>query len=404
MDEPEFMRHIIDAIDDRIANPQDLQVSDTPVPRQRHRSRFSAVSPADNSDSLPRFPSGVCDDDEAERVANRAFRGNGKQPPAKKRRVDRGDNAESGSSSDGKKPMKTSRFFDDSARGVGMNIIDFMDGEDKMEKMMQYRMVESKKMDLLRADVLEPDDNEKEIVERLVDEVRPVGALVLARAVIPPVFTTAEDREHEHAAVRESKCYLCTISEANMPDYIADKQRNTETRYSAYSRMMVNDLKYCGTKMEVELMQINADIFNGEIRRLASLGKKNCHPVTVSEVNEHLNRHDFSNPKREVVQSMIEAQNLRDKYKRVIEGITADGSHILRAAHTKLYVTAAREYHYFSREYRRICDEVNVNILGEEPITGRPLHGSGHGGGGNNGSRHLALRNITGASMPKTMK
>lgn len=403
MADPDFMRHIIDAIDDRIVNPQDPEVSDTPIPRQRHKSRFTIASPVDDDDeSLPRFPPGLCDDDdEAEKLANRAFRVNGKPPPAKKRRVERGRNASSGSSSDGKKPMKTSHFFDDDDN-TGVNMIDFMDGEDKMEKMMQYKTVTSRKMDLLRGDVLKPSEEEKEIIEQLVDEVRPTGALVLAKAVLPPVFTTAEDREHEHPAVRDSKCYLCSISEADMPDYVGDRQRDADTRYSAYSRVKLNDVKFCGTKLEIELMQINADIFNNEIRRLANLGKKNCQPVTVAEMNEHFNNHDLSNPKRPLVKAMIETKNLRDRYAKAIEGVTSDGSHVLRAAHSKLYAMFEREYNGYHREFLKRCEYVNINILGEDPITGRPLHGSGRGG--NNESRHLAMKNITGASMPKTLK
>jgi len=316
------------------------------------------------------------------------------------------------------KKRKTSPYFqeadphrdDDVFEGDGPPIIDVFDEEDRFKKMIQYRPVHSKNIKFLCGETLNPDPDEKRRVDAMLESVRPVGGAGagMGRTTIPPLFTTLENRTHEHRVVSENECFLCVISEANVPDFIADRQSagTRDVRYSAYAQMMFNDLKRCGTVKEPQLMQENTDIFNQEMARLAAAGKANCQSTTVSVMNHHLELHDRTNPKRPVLKAMLKAKYIADQHFDAIEGITTDGTNarVLRQTYTKLYFAAEDKYLSYCNKFAAVCSYVNIYMLGETPLTGKPLHAimggtAGKTGGGEGASRHMALKKLAGNKM-----
>jgi hypothetical protein len=374
-------------------------------------------------DDLPKFPTGMCANEAA------PYREGSDSDRHDAARICHAFNIpedhqqdESDSQDRPKKRRKTSPFFGQgpvpvhTAMSEDMEgnddeppIIDIFDEEDRFKKIVQYRPMQSKNVKKMCGETLYPDPVEKQRIEAMVDSVRPVagaGAAALGRTSIPPLFTTLENRAHEHHIVGKNKCYLCAISESNVPDFIADRQSSAtrDVRYSAYAQMTFNDLKRCGIAEEPQLMQENADIFNQEIARLAAAGKPNCHPVTVAEMNKHLDDHDHTNPKRPVLKAMLKAKYLVDRHFAAIEGVTTDGTNaqVLRQAYTRLYFTAQKEYLSCCNRFAAVCSYVNIYMLGETPLTGKPLHALMGGTGkaaasGGNDSRHMALKKLTGS-------
>jgi hypothetical protein len=170
--------------------------------------------------------------------------------------------------------------------------------------------------------------------------------------------------------------------------------------------MMWNDLKYCGTKTEVQLMQENTNIFNQEMARLCSAGKPHCESVTVEMMNKHLDEHDHTNPKRPLLKAMIRAKGLVTDYHAALAGITTDGTNtrVLRDRYTRMYLYAQGAYLNIAKQFHATCSYVNIHMLNETPLTGKPLHAIGGGASGNGAaaapqSRHMALKKMTGTKM-----
>ena len=306
-----------------------------------------------------------------------------------------------------RKKRKTSPYFEQAEPSEDNNpdLIDIVDEGDRFKKIVQYKPIHPKAIKLLCGETINPDPLEKECVDAMLASVRPPpgSGVGMGRTTIPPLFTTLENRQHENITVKKSKCFLCEISEANIPDFIADRQASgtRDIRYSAYAQMTWNDLKYCGTKEEPELMQENTDIFNQEMARLAAAGKANCKAVTTDIMNYHLDMHDLTNPKRPVLKAMLEAKYLAKLHFDAIEGMTTDGTRVLRQTHTRLYFAARREHIAYANKFAAVCSYVNMYMLGEAHLTGKPLNAIAGAApkGGAGDSRHMAIRKMAGTKM-----
>ena len=253
---------------------------------------------------------------------------------------------------------------------------DAVDREDMFRKVVNYSAVMSRKVDFLSGETVQEDEEEK----RMLMEIAASGV---------KYDFTGINQSHANAAVRNNPCSLCHMITHELKD--ADPE-------SAFLAAKIADLKMCGWASEPAVIQAVSNIYNDKEQENAIRMGREPVFVTSVEVRDHFYYHDNSNIKRAIVLDSVRSAHLARCLFEASVGVTADGQRVVRGGVISQYQAVASRANGLSADFLHRSMFVNMNMFGEEPLTGEPnlRRGKVDGGGGKQQKRFAGVSTVSG--------
>ena len=229
---------------------------------------------------------------------------------------------------------------------------DRLDADAALDRTMRIRPLQSHRVDALISRSITDETPE----QRAAEHAR-IRAIIAAHVGDGPIFTVDG----------LSRCTICCIHDATHA--VTKNDADYHKLRKAYLAMKAHDLRFCGFKQEEALFHDCAQIFNDLSGQYAI--ETGTYPVVVTpaEVATHLRDHDFSNPKRDIMYSIIKNRRLEDAAYRGCIGVAADGSTVLRHAAMAAWRAHIERGDALNSRFLAASMYVHEHLLGEDPAT-----------------------------------
>ena len=284
-------------------------------------------------------------------------------------------------------PAAFSRVYVDSK---GEPCVDMPDNEDRFNKTVMYDSIDFAEMRRLTGEDIEEDPEERAKLDEMMEKA--IASKRGLTGIMPepiPYDPTCRNKQ-----VKESDCYLCKIS-------IADIVEENKAK-AAYNKLSLYELKNTGHLQEPCVFEGLAELFNKHMLVIAQKTGVKQRLVTTYEVARHFNKHDLNNPKRAIVQARLKTEAAADEFLRRIKGKTIDGRTTTRIAYAREFKSMLRESVNYSNMLLHMRWHINSVVFKEPGINGNIGNVSSNSRGASNS--HFSQKGTNGSAMNKRLQ